>query len=421
MAGAGRGVGAGRDVCRLPGGGGSPDPSVGCARGSRGADLRRRLDGARVGQELGSHGVSVEPDRKRLDIFRSDDSSHGPDRHLRSRAADRGAAAMPAALTAGGHRGKSAVFAVFCAIALLAATWIGGTARLAGAAPDVVGDVRLRLVQPNIDQKLKWKRPLLDEHLLKQANMGARPAADAPTHVIWSETAAPLFLGEDRDRLRVIGDLTPPGGLTITGTLRRTPPGVPFRLWNSLLALDHGGMPVATFDKSHLVPFGEYVPFRNLLNLAKVTSGAVDFSPGEGVQTLRLPGLPPVSPLICYEVIFPGQVVDPADRPEWMLNITNDAWYGQSTGPYQHLAMARLRAVEEGLPLVRVANTGISAIIDPWGRVLARLGLGEQGVIDGPLPAALATQPVYARFGNWMVLLVVAAAVSTALLLSRRE
>jgi len=225
----------------------------------------------------------------------------------------------------------------------------------------------------------------------------------------------------ERDRLRVIGGLTPPGGLTITGTLRRTPPGIPYQIWNSMLALNHDGMPVATFDKSHLVPFGEYVPFRNLLTLAKVTSGAVDFSPGEGVQTLRLPGLPPVSPLICYEVIFPGKVVDPEDRPQWMLNITNDAWYGKSSGPYQHLATARLRAVEEGLPLVRVANTGISAIVDPWGRILARIGLGEQGIIDGPLPAPLATQPAYARFGNWMVLLVVAVAISTGLLLSRRE
>jgi apolipoprotein N-acyltransferase len=219
----------------------------------------------------------------------------------------------------------------------------------------------------------------------------------------------------------MIGRLTPPGGLTITGTLRRSPPGTPYRVWNSLLALDHDGTPVATFDKSHLVPFGEYVPFRDLLDVAKVTSGTVDFSPGGGVQTLRLPGLPPVSPLICYEVIFPGKVVDPEDRPEWVLNITNDAWYGKSTGPYQHLASARLRAVEEGLPLVRVANTGISAIIDPWGRVVARKGLGEQGVVDGPLPAPLATQPVYARLGNWSTLLVVVASLSTGMLLSRRE
>ncbi len=114
-------------------------------------------------------------------------------------------------------------------------------------------------------------------------------------------------------------------------------------------------------------------------------------------------------------------MVDARDRPQWILNITNDAWYGRSSGPYQHLAMARLRSVEEGLPLVRVANTGISAIIDPWGRVLARMDLGEQGVIDGPLPAPLAAQTPYARFGNWLVLLVVVAAIGTGLLISHRK
>ena len=332
------------------------------------------------------------------------------------------AAAMPAVLTADGPSRKPAIVAVICAVAVLAATWTGGAVRLAlaGKAEEVAG-VQLRLVQPNIDQKVKWDRTLLDDHLLKQARMGALPATQSPTHVIWAETAAPLFLGEDRPRLRMIGGYTPSGGLTITGTLRRTPPGEPYQVWNSLLAFDHEGSPVATFDKSHLVPFGEYVPFRNLLNLAKVTSGAVDFSRGSGVQTMHLPGLPPVSPLICYEVIFPGQVVDAEDRPAWMLNITNDAWYGHSSGPFQHLATARLRAVEEGLPLVRVANTGISAIIDPWGRVVARIGLGKQGIIDGPLPTALATSPPYARLGNWMVLLVATIAISTGLLLSRRQ
>lgn len=331
------------------------------------------------------------------------------------------AATMPAALCADGRDRKAPMVAMLCLIAMLAATWIGGKVRLTMAGtPREVPGVRLRLVQPNIDQRLKWKLPLLDEHLRTQAEMGALPAAAPPTHIIWSETAAPLFLAEERARMRMIGRLTPRGGLTITGTLRRSPPGTPYRVWNSLLAMDHDGVPVATFDKSHLVPFGEYVPFRDLLDVAKVTAGTVDFSPGGGVQTLRLPGLPPVSPLICYEVIFPGKVVDPEDRPEWMLNITNDAWYGQSTGPYQHLASARLRAVEEGLPLVRVANTGISAIIDPWGRVVARKGLGERGIVDGPLPAPLATQTVYARLGNWAALLVVVATVSTGLLLSRR-
>ena len=131
-------------------------------------------------------------------------------------------------------------------------------------------------------------------------------------------------------------------------------------------------------------------------------------------------GAPPVSPLICYEAIFPGRVVDAASRPGWMLNVTNDAWFGRSAGPYQHFAATRLRAVEEGLPLVRVANTGISAIVDGYGRVRSRLGLGREGVIDGPLPAALPLTP-FARFGDLATLLLLSLSTAVAYLLRRRR
>jgi apolipoprotein N-acyltransferase len=332
------------------------------------------------------------------------------------------AAAMPAVLAGGTARRGHRWTAVGCGFAVLLALWIGGLVRLqvAGEAEAVPG-VRLRLVQPSIPQKLKWKAELLDRHLATQMRMGMGPAEEAPTHVFWGETAASLFLGEDAERRAVIGEFTPPGGLTITGTLRRTPPGVPFRVWNSLVAVDDRGDIVATYDKSHLVPFGEYVPFRSVLKFAKVTAGSTDFSSGSGRTTLRLPGLPPVSPLICYEIIFPGHVVDGQDRPDWLLNLTNDSWYGRSSGPYQHLAAARLRAVEEGLPLVRVANNGISAIVDPYGRVIAQLGLGAQGVVDGPLPRPLVTPTAYARMGNWLVLMVVVAAIGMGMLISRLE
>jgi len=332
------------------------------------------------------------------------------------------AAAMPAALAGDGARRRRSWAAVACGFAALLAIWVGGLVRLqaAGEAEAVAG-VRLRLVQPAIPQNLKWKPELLDRNLALQMRMGIGPADEAPTHIIWGETAAPLFLEEDAERRAVIGEFTPPGGLTITGTLRRTPPGVPFRVWNSLQAVDGKGDIVATYDKSHLVPFGEYVPFRSVLNFAKVTSGTTDFSSGSGTTTLRLPGLPPVSPLICYEIIFPGHVVDRQDRPQWLLNLTNDAWYGRSSGPYQHFAASRLRAVEEGLPLVRAANNGISAIVDPYGRVVAQLGLDEQGVVDGPLPRPLVKPTVYARTGNWLVLMVAVAAIGMGLLISRSE
>jgi apolipoprotein N-acyltransferase len=162
------------------------------------------------------------------------------------------------------------------------------------------------------------------------------------------------------------------------------------------------------------------MPLDDWLPLQKLTYGRGDFSPGAGLTTLHLPGLPPVSPLICYEVIFPGAVARDDDRPGWLLNLTNDAWFGATSGPYQHFAAARLRAVEEGLPLVRAANTGISAIVDPYGRLVARIGLLREGVIDGPLPAALSRPTPYARLGNAIVLALIAATAAPALARRRR-
>ena len=225
---------------------------------------------------------------------------------------------------------------------------------------------------------------------------------------------------EDAARRERIGRFTPAGGVTVVGTLRRSAPAWPYDLHNSLLAVDPDGDVVAEYDKAHLVPFGEYTPLRGLFELGKVTEGAVDFTPGTGLRTLDLPGLPPAGPLICYEVIFPkGVTAD--ERPDWLLNLTNDAWYGVSSGPYQHLAAARLRAVEEGLPLVRVANTGISAIVDPLGRVIASLGLEKAGVVDGPLPRALQPPPPYARLGNAIVLPLLFATLIAGAVLGRRR
>ena len=334
-------------------------------------------------------------------------------------------AAMPAVLTDGGAWAGRKAVPVAAAFIVLGVVWGGGLVRLAGASDAVVPDVRLRLVQPNIDQKLKWRPELRQQHVLRQVRMstaaaGATQGDGAPTHVIWAETAAPLVLGSDPASLGVIGGAAPPGGLIITGTIRRTPPREkPFRIWNSLQAVDDRARVVATYDKFHLVPFGEYVPFRGLLNIAKVTEGQVDFARGPGVRTLRLPGLPPVSPLICYEVIFPGRVADRQDRPSWLLNITNDAWYGRSSGPYQHFAAARMRAVEEGLPLVRVAGTGISAVVDAYGRTVARLGLGRAGVIDSALPAPLAGATPYGRLGDRIVLLILIAVAGAGYVLQR--
>ncbi|HEX4192365.1 MAG TPA: apolipoprotein N-acyltransferase, partial [Stellaceae bacterium] len=145
--------------------------------------------------------------------------------------------------------------------------------------------------------------------------------------------------------------------------------------------------------------FGEYVPLRGILPMQKITPGAIDFSAGPGPRTIALPGLPPFSPLICYEAIFPGAVVDPEHRPDWLLNITDDAWYGFTSGPFQHFAIARLRAIEEGLPLARAGDNGVSAMFDPYGRVTARLALDDVGVLDVKLPEPL-PPTLYSRMGD---------------------
>ena len=294
------------------------------------------------------------------------------------------------------------IAAVPIACLLLGATFLFGSGRLAGSAPASVDNVMLRLVQPNIPQTLKWDANLAQDHVLKLIRMSV--AGDAPhqiTDVIWPETAVPFALERSPGLANALTAAVPPAGLLITGIPRVSQTNGGPAWHNSMVALDGTGAVRASFDKFHLVPFGEYVPIRWIPGVDRIAPGETDFSPGPGPRTLELPGLPPVSPLICYEVIFPGAVVDSAARPAWLLNITNDAWFGLSTGPHQHFASARLRAVEEGLPLVRVANTGISGVVDPYGRVLAKLELGREGVIDAPLPRALPPTP-YARFGDWI-------------------
>ncbi len=339
-------------------------------------------------------------------------------------------AAMPATLGAPARSRLQAFAPCGVAAAVLAAVWIAGAVRLAEAGPPesraMVPGVGLRIVQPNIDQSRKWRADLRQAHLARHVDMtlapGPRlravgPMQGAPvTHVIWPEAAAPFFLERDSAHRAAVAKAAPAGGLVITGARRRAPPegAHSFRVWNSIHAVDSEGVIVGTYDKFHLVPFGEYVPLRRFIDsfvdVAKITPGSIDFSAGPGPRTLRLPGLPPVSPLICYEAIFPGEVVDPGDRPAWLLNLTNDGWFGISSGPYQHFESARVRAVEEGLPLVRAANTGISGVIDPYGRILAALGLGRAGVIDSGLPAFLPDATVYARLGDWTLLALLVAA-----------
>ncbi len=224
------------------------------------------------------------------------------------------AAAMPAAAFATEKLGRQAAVAGFCVIALM---WAGGAYRLSGADDAVVEGVRLRLVQPNIDQRLKWHPDHRHKHIFTQMKMsresappGAGDPPPPPTHVIWGETMVPFHLNREPILMGLLAKAVPEGGVLLTGTLRASPRGAETpRSWNSILAVDHEGRLAGYYDKFHLVPFGEYIPFRPLLGilgLERITHGRGDFDAGPGPATLRLPGLPPVSPLICYEVLFPG-------------------------------------------------------------------------------------------------------------------
>jgi apolipoprotein N-acyltransferase len=302
------------------------------------------------------------------------------------------AAALPARL---GDLGGNRLWAIVAAALLIALPAGWGSWRLAHAEDRMVPGVMLRLVQPSIPETLKNDPAALNQNFRLLLALTQSPSSVPITAVVWPEAAAPPLMERRPDVRQAVAAALPKGGLLLTGTERGEPvEGRPVRFWNSLDALDDKGAIIATYDKAHLVPMGEYVPFRDILPIEKVVPSIGDFSRGTGPRTLDLPGLPPVSPLICYEVIFPGVVIDPEHRPKWLLNVTNDAWYGRSAGPYQHAEIARTRAVEEGLPLVRAANNGISEVVDAYGRYIRpRLGIDEIGVLDAPLPEALPPTP----------------------------
>jgi apolipoprotein N-acyltransferase len=298
--------------------------------------------------------------------------------------------------------------------------------RLADADPRPVAGVRLRLVQGNIPQTLKWVAGRREETFTRYIDLTRGPGFDRITHAVWPETAIDYRLITDYSAVRIEGErrarlasAVPRGGALILGAIRDSGG----RWYNSVHVVGPQGTALATYDKHHLVPFGEYVPLRGLLRhlgVEQLAHGIGDYSAGTGPETLAVPGAPPVGPLICYEAIFPGDVVG-TPRPGWMVNVTNDAWFGLTSGPYQHFASARLRAVEEGLPLVRAANTGITAVVDAYGRVTARLPIMTTGVLDAALPRATIQPTLYARFGDLSLLLLLVAGGGPAFVRTLRQ
>ena len=312
---------------------------------------------------------------------------------------------------------------------LLAAMGAYGSLRLQSNPTRLVENVKLRLMQPNLQQDVKFNYAAKQEVMNKYISLSDRATGPQSTGVrdatilVWPESAFPFFLAREADVMAQIASLLPDGTMLITGAIR--PPDQPpdltiTRAYNSIYAIDHDGTILSVYDKLHLVPGGEYLPFQSAmerLGLVQLTKVAGGFIPGTIRRSMALPNAPRVLPLICYEAIFPGDIVPGSDRPGWIVNLTNDGWFGISTGPYQHLQQTRLRAIEEGLPIVRVANTGISAVIDSVGRIVARLNLGVEGVLGSGLPAAGDTT-LYVRFRDIPVAILV---VLTLLFVIRRR
>ena len=306
-----------------------------------------------------------------------------------------------------------------------------GEFRLMAPASATLPGVKLRLIQPNVGQddasfSPETKQAILRRYfdLSERATSRDRSGVRDVTHLIWPESAFPFILSRDPQALSEIVDFLGSGATLITGAARRED-GSPPRYFNSIEIVGRDGLSAQHYDKQHLVPFGEYMPFASLLERAHITQ-MVDipggFEAGSGRRILHIPGLPDARPLICYEAIFPtevGDLVSGAERPGWLLNVTDDAWFGMTPGPYQHYAQARLRAIELGLPVVRDANSGVSAVLDGFGREIAVAPLGAEGVLDAELPEALAPT-VQSRLGSAGAMLIGMAFLGAALAGKRR-
>ena len=342
--------------------------------------------------------------------------------------------ASPAVLADDRSQTKRPWLAPALSVAVIAALATYGAIRLNRTPTGYVDGVRLRIMQPNLQQDEKFNYAQKQQVMSRYVALSDRASGPQSTgvrdvtHLIWPESAFPFFLTREADALAQIAGLLPKGTVLITGAVRppETKPGEPIiRAYNSIYAIDHDGSIVSVYDKVHLVPFGEYLPFQDLLErlgLVQLTKVRGGFIAGDRRRNQHVPGAPSFLPLVCYEIIFPGDAVPRSERagwlydhlgryvdwpfvagsgerPGWLLNLTNDGWFGASAGPYQHFQQARVRAIEEGLPLVRAANTGISAVVDPLGRVIASLPLGTEGVLDAPLPQAI-SPTTYARAGD---------------------
>lgn len=308
------------------------------------------------------------------------------------------AVALAAALPALAHRPAGRIAGALAASLLIGALSLAGLARLAAPEPQRAEPLTVRLIQPNAQQSLKWRGDMWRIFLDRQLELTAAPAETAPDLIVWPETAVPFLLDDSGTILDEILQAT--GGVPFVTGIQRAEG---LRYYNSMIGVNKDGEVIGVHDKSHLVPFGEYIPFGDAFLSLGVRAFAAQegygFSAAPGIRVLDLGAAGRVLPLICYEAIFPQDLLRAKGQADWILQVTNDGWFGDVSGPYQHLAQARLRAVEQGLAFVRAANTGVSAAIDPKGRVIAALPLNRAGFLDVAVPPAL-PRPFYARHGD---------------------
>lgn len=307
--------------------------------------------------------------------------------------------------------------------AILLVLFCFGALRLQQADPGIEPGVRLRIVQSALTQSEKWGEggALLarDRYLA----LTAAPGLDQVTHVLWPEGALPIYMLEDGATLGLIGELFADDQVLLAGINRRAESFEGDEYFNSLAVLRyHGGAPriVGLYDKVLLAPFGESIPFAGLLSAIGFGEFArLQFTPGAGPVVMELPGTPPVMPLICYEGIFPGFVREGTPRPAWLFNLSNDAWFGDTTGPLQHVNQTRYRSIETGLPMIRSASRGVSGVIDAFGRMPVVILPGSEGAFDVDLPRPIAA-PLYVFWGDWPFW-IFSAFVIAGIILQRRK
>ena len=282
---------------------------------------------------------------------------------------------------------------------IIVGLWTIGYVRLQQASTLEFKDINIRLVQASIPQQLKWLREERKKNLLLYLTLSKAEIERPLKAIIWTEAAVTYPLNQHQNIRNILKTIVPQDGILITGGIRlvKTTQADPI-IFNALFTLSNDGEILESYDKKQLTPFGEYVPFRNILPIEKLTFGSIDYQAGLEPKVLKTAYLPAFQPLICYEGIFPHLILGKGSGAQWFLSLTNDSWFGHSWGPYQHLAIVRARAIEHGVPLIRAASNGISAVIDSYGRILHRLELNQVGFIDFILPHPL-LQPTF--YSQW--------------------